>query len=55
MRLPYPSKDPLRPELLIVEERIGNGEYGAAMRTECSGDSRIEPEQQAAGRLPAGT
>jgi hypothetical protein len=27
----------------------------AAMRTECSGDSRIEPEQQAAGRLPAGT
>ena len=27
----------------------------AAMRTECSDDSRIEPEQQAAGRLPGGT
>ena len=27
----------------------------ATMRTECSDDSRIEPAQQAAGRLPGGT
>ena len=28
MRLPYQSKDPLRPELRSVEARVGNGEYG---------------------------
>jgi hypothetical protein len=52
---------PIRQRLLYVQNcealriALEMASTDAAMRTECSGDSRIEPEQQAAGRLPAGT
>src|SRR6516165_2836532 len=52
---------PIRQRILYVQNcealrsALEMASTDAAMRTECSGDSRIEPEPQAAGRLPAGT
>ena len=52
---------PIRQRILYVQNcealrsALEMASTDAAMRTECSGDSRIEPAQQAAGRLPGGT
>ena len=52
---------PIRQRILYVQNcgalrsTMEMASMDAAMRTQCSGNSRIEPEQQAAGRLPGGT